>query len=411
MSIARFLRRLAVAGLAPALAGMLVPATARAADPAYAAWFRYSEDAGANWIVDPVPGDPMQVVVRPRDNPPDGKAPRIFVLYPRPSSAYDTAISKILEVFHEKGLAATFHVFDFDRRDDRGRQALKLADGYDLVFSMGSESTAWLYEKYRGGKVPVVTVCSKDPVQLGQVADYDRGSGTNFAFTSLNMPVEVQMAYLLELKPKLKTLGVLVDSENVSAVQTQAEPIARYARARGIEVLEVAINGSHNARRDLKRLVATTVEKMRATDPRLTSSVFWVTGSTAVFREIAAINESANRVPVLSVVPEVVMPGDDSAVLSIGVSFESNAHLAAIYGAEILRGRAKPGELRVGVVSPPDIAINFRKARAIGLKIPFSFFESAGYVYDYEGSVVRAAGKRAADGRRASGAEVLSHGG
>jgi putative tryptophan/tyrosine transport system substrate-binding protein len=285
-------------------------------------------------------------------------------------------------------------------------EALKLADDYDLIFSMGSESTAWLYDKYRNGKVPVVTICSKDPVELGQVADYDRGSGTNFAFTSLNMPVEVQMAYVLELRPALKNISILVDSENVSAVQTQAEPIARYARARGIQVLNVAVRGSQDVKDELKRGVASTVEKMRRNDPALTNSVFWVTGSTAVFGEIATINEFSDRVPVLSVVPEVVKAGDDSAVLSIGVSFESNAHLAAIYGSEVLLGRAKAGDLKVGIVSPPDIAINFRKARAIGLKVPFSFFESAGYIYDYDGKPARAAGKAVRDRSRSDGVSL-----
>lgn len=88
-------------------------------------------------------------------------------------------------------------------------------------------------------------------------------------------------------------------------------------------------------------------------------------------------------------VPEIVRAGDDTAVMSVGVSFESNAHLAAIYGVDVLTGRARPGELKVGIVSPPDIAISFRKARAIGLKIPFAFFEAATYIYDYDGRPVR----------------------
>lgn len=361
----------------------------------------------ANWVVSPVESDPMQAVIDHREPYRTIETPRVFVLYPRPSSAYDTAISKILEVFHEKGLRAAFRVFNFNREDARGKKALELAEGADLVFSMGSESTAWLHENYRNGKVPVVTVCSKDPVELGQIAGYERGSGTNFAFTSLNMPVEVQMAYLLELKPGLKNIGVLVDSENVSAVQTQARPIARSARARGIRVLDMAIKGSQRPREALKRVVAAAVKEMRRNDPSLADSVMWVTGSTAVFREIATINEHADRVPVLSAVPEVVKPGDESAVLSIGVSFESNAHLAALYGAEILLGRARAGDLKVGVVSPPDIAINFRKARAIGLKIPFSFFESARFIYDYEGRTVRPAGRAPHDRIGAVGTAAL----
>ena len=89
----------------------------------------------------------------------------------------------------------------------------------------------------------------------------------------------------------------------------------------------------------------------------------------------------------------MVSAGDDSAVLSIGISFRSNAHLAAIYGTDVLAGRARVGDLKVGVVSPPDIAINFRKAREIGLRIPFSFFESASFIYDYDGQIVRNNGK------------------
>ena len=91
----------------------------------------------------------------------------------------------------------------------------------------------------------------------------------------------------------------------------------------------------------------------------------------------------------LSVVPEVVTAGDDSAVMSIGISFESNAHLAALFAVDVLSGRRRAGDMEVGIVSPPDIAINFRKAREIGLEIPFSFFEGASFVYDYDGRAVR----------------------
>jgi len=85
--------------------------------------------------------------------------------------------------------------------------------------------------------LPVVTVCSKDPVQLGQMKDYDSGSGNNFAFTSLNVPVDVQMSYVRELRPELKNLTVLVDSKNISAVQTQAEPVAKYLKEKGVQVI------------------------------------------------------------------------------------------------------------------------------------------------------------------------------
>lgn len=364
-------------------------------EPAFAAWFQPAEEANLAWNISEVEGDPFKVMIRHKQADALATPYRVFVLFPRRSSAYDTAMTKILAVFEQKSLNVEFTVVNFNNDDNLGRKALKLAEeaGHDLIFSMGSQSTAWLWGNYRGQSIPVVSVCSKDPVVLGQAEDYESGTGTNFAFTSLNMPIEVQMAYVLELKPNLKNLAVLVNSKNISAVQTQAKPIADFARRRGIRVLEVAVDDPQRAGEELTEKVANAVATMRKNDPTLNDSLFWITGSTAVFREIRAINANSDRVPVLSVVPEVVKAGDDSAVLSIGISFESNAHLAAIYAADVLQARAKAGELKVGIVSPPDISINFRKAREIGLEVPFSFFESASTVFDYDGRRVRDNGK------------------
>jgi putative ABC transport system substrate-binding protein len=187
----------------------------------------------------------------------------------------------------------------------------------------------------------------------------------------------------------LKNLAILVDSKNISAVQTQAEPIAAQAKQQDIQIVMGSVQNPAKAREELERIVPDAVQRMRSTDPDLSKSIFLITGSTSVFREIRTINDKADRVPVVSMIPEIVTAGRDTAVLAMGISFESNAHLAAIYGAEILNGKAKPGELKVGIVSPPDIAVSFLKAREIGLRVPFSFFETATFVYDYDGRPVR----------------------
>lgn len=356
----------------------------------FSSWFSYGDSVEKTWRVSGVPGDPNRVQIQLRKENSSAPKRKIMVVYPRPSSAYKVAITKILGVFAEKDINADITVVNFKKDDARGKALIKLADkeGYELIFSMGSESTDWLYRHYNGGKVPVISVCSKDPVMLGQADAYDQGSGTNFAFTSLNMPVDVQMAYVIDFMPQVKNFAILVDSKNVSAVETQAKPIAQYARQRGIQVYELAVKNPKKAKEEIAELVKSAVATMRKSDPTLSQSLFWITGSTSVFREIATINAHSDRVPVLSVVPEVVKAGDNSSVMSIGISFESNAHLAAIFGADVLSGR-NPGDMPVGIVSPPDIAINFRKAREIGLEIPFNFLESATYVYGYDGQVVR----------------------
>ncbi len=364
--------------------------------PAYASWFRYRESVNQRWWISGVDNDVNKVVIRMRGNEtPEGVKVepryRVMVLYPRPSSAYDIAISTILNMFAERDIQAEVIVVNFQRKDEKGQEAIRLAEreNADLIYAMGSQSTAWLWKNYKGGKIPVISVTSKDPVILGQTSDYDRGTDTNFAFTSLNMPVEAQMAYLLELKPNLTNLAILVDSNNVSAMETQARPMAATARSKGIRVLRLEVKKTEEARSELAKLVRNGVSTMRKNDINLERSVFWITGSTSVFREIDTINQHSDRVPVMSVVPEVVKAGDASAALSIGISFDSNAHLAALYGIRVLKQEVRVGNLEVGVVSPPDIAINFRKVREIGLKMPFSFIEGAGFIYDYEGKIVR----------------------
>lgn len=385
----------AITSLVVAVAGLFAFANAASAATDHTEWYSQTDSATVHWTASAVGGDPHRVLIQPKYLDPTAETETVFVLYSKPSSAYEVAISKILEIFQDKRINAQFTVVNFELDQARGEAALALAEelGSDLIFAMGSDSTAWLWENYRGGDIPVVTVCSKDPVVLGQAASYDSGSGTNFGFTSLNMPVEVQMAYVLELIPSLQNFAVLVDAGNVSAVETQANPIAEYARSLGIHVLYLAVEDATNARAELVDLVGGAVSIMRGSDPSLEKSAFWITGSTAVFREIQTINLHSDHVPVLSVAPEVVQSGPDSAIVSIGVSFDSNAHLAAIYGVEVLQGRAEVGALPVGIVSPPDIALNFMRAQQIEFEIPFSFFESASIIYDNDGMLVRSNGE------------------
>ena len=326
-------------------------------------WFGYDKNITPTWKFSTVEGDPYQVRIHPEGTIPGEATRRIFVFYPRRSSAYNTAITSILNVFDERDIDAEFMVFNFRKDAMRGQKGLDMAAQWDaeLIFSMGSESTAWLYADYLGGDIPVVSVCSKDPVALGQISNYEQGSGTNFAFTSLNMPVESQMAYIFELKPGLKNLGILVNNKNLSAVETQSKPIAEYVRPFGIQVIDVGVDNPARAGEELADKMQSAVSRMRKSDPLLEDSIFWITGSTAVFREIQTINKHSDRVPVLSLVPDVVKAGDDTAVMAIGITFDSNAQLAAFYGIDVLSGKVRAGDLKVGIVSPPDIAISWRK--------------------------------------------------
>ncbi len=358
-------------------------------------WFRFTENRPNDWRVVEAARQEKRFKLVPKPETGALLEKTILVLIPKKSSAYVTSLETVLRFFSEKKLYPRFEVANYDRDAEQGRNILQTAveQEVDLIFAMGSLSADFVFNHFQGQDIPVVTICAKDPVMMQYISDYEKVSGSNFAYTSLNIPVKVQMIFLQELIPDLRNIGILYARNNASAVLTQADPLREYAENMGINVLNVAVDDQDKARQELKPKVRAAVQRMKANDPGLQRSVFYVTGSTCVFSNFDVINANADQVPVIGVSPSMVKGGDrPGAMLAVGVGFENNAQLAAIYAEKILKGEKKPGELPVGVISPPDIAINFKLVREIDMKIPYSFFELANFIFNYQGEQVKRKG-------------------
>ncbi len=357
-------------------------------------WFSLIPPAADNWIIEPVDANTLTLKLRDEAQLPGREPYRVAALFSKKSSAYDTAFRTMLGVLEGKRVPISFTLMHYANDEALGQEALETirAEEFDLVLGMGSASVAFLHTHFRGDSIPVVTMTAKDPVLLGQVDDYEGGSGSNIAYTSLNMPLELQMRYLLEFRPNLKNILILYATDNTSAVETQVTPLRDLASEQAIALIDVAVVDRDNAASELAVKLPQAIAQLGA-DVKDDETIILITGSTSVFDEIATISANSGGIPVLSVVPDVVQAGTESALLSIGVGFQSNAHLATLYAIDILQGRAEVAELQVGIVSPPDIAINFGIARENNLTIPFSFFERATTVYDGAGVLVREDGR------------------
>ena len=78
-------------------------------DPAYASWFRYDNSILDNWRPVADKSDPLRLKVYAGGGPATSGLRieprfRVMVLYPRPSSAYDVAITRILNVFSDRDI-------------------------------------------------------------------------------------------------------------------------------------------------------------------------------------------------------------------------------------------------------------------------------------------------------------------
>lgn len=325
---------------------------------------------------------------------------RVLLLIPSPSvEAYSLAVNTILRGFNDANLPTRFDIWYYNKDEDLAMEALRwaYAQPVDLIMSVGSSATSFLTEHHTGHRIPAVTSASKDPVASGHLTDGASGSGTNIAYTSINVETDTLVAYLRRLVPGLTTIGLLYATDNSSAVLTQVDPLRAAAERLDLNIVDITVSGSETASEELEAGLPVGIDVMRRLDPQLSNSVLLVTGSTSVYERIDLINRHAADLPVISMLPDIVRVGDESALLSIGVNLTSALKLSTVYALDVITGKAQPGVLPVGSVSPPDLAINFRVAHRVGIKIPFSFLESSTFVYDLEGIEVVAFGQRVAE--------------
>ena len=322
---------------------------------------------------------------------PRGEHPMVWVLVSRKADSYDVALSTILKVFRREMPNVSFRAFLLPKSQEELVAWTKAADiKANMIYTVGSRATVSLHKVYAGGKLPVVSVNAKDPVLLGLTDNY-HSSGNNFAYTSLNLPADITLSFLRRFKPSLTQIGVLYAKSNTSAYLTQFLPLQKEAEKQGVTVFPIEVD-ENNPELSLQLVMQTTVESMKVNDGNLRQSLLWLTGSSSLLNRLDEINLYSEQLPLLTAVPDAVNGTQQSALMSVGVGFENNAHQAALYGIEVLKKGAAPASLPVGVLSPPDISISFKQAGRIDAQLPFVLIEMASDIYSQDGKLVRSAG-------------------
>lgn len=321
----------------------------------------------------------------------------VVILIAKKSSSYITAFNTFLEVMEKDIPNIDIYAFNCSKSEELALPVFAFAKEIDadIFIAMGSEATAFANKHLKGKDIPVVTCINKDPVLSNQIDDYKSGSSSNIAFTSVNVPVNVNTEWLLKAKPGLKCLAILYDPDHSKVVGAEVEPFVAYLETIGIKIYKCAIPSEEGVdiKQTIQKEVAGAFSFFESEDPGVDNSVFWLTSSTNIFSELETVAKSARQIPVISSVPDNVNSNEESPVMAIGINRASAAELATQYVIEILKGNIHPGDLPVGIVTPPDIAINFRTAKRIGYSIPFEIFENAGFIYGYNGEVLKKFGE------------------
>ena len=353
-------------------------------------------DSLANWTLTPETPDRNRITLAPKGiESLSGEPKRVLVPFAKPSPPFDGTLSKMLDVLYEKKVPVKLLLWHYAQKLDVLAQSIAYgeANKFDLLAPMGSEATQNVHDTYLKGALPALSLFTKDPVLQGWVKAYDQGSGTNLAYCSVAVPMDVQIAYMKQLNANVKNIAVMYSSNSQSTIDAQVTPLKAAAAPQGITIVDVVVTDDNHPEAELTSQIAKALEQMHASDPNLEASIFWATGTTSVLNSGDLISKLVGKAPVLASYPDMVKEGPGSAVMSVGIEYENVGYLAAAYMLDILYGKAKPPEMKIGVISPPDLAISFLKAHEINAKIPFSFFENASYVYDDQGKAVRRRGQ------------------
>src|SRR2546421_11265252 len=215
--------------------------------------------------------------------------------------------------------------------------------------------------------IPVVFVIGDDPIRLNLVDTlaHPRGNVTGVAFLALNAK-RLEMFHLLA--PKVKVVAYLTDSNDLQTSRLQLMDTQDAARALGIRLVLFKANSDAEIE---AAFAAMAQQGLRA---------LHVGGSGLFLAKRDRILSLAMQHSILTTYgnSETARAG---ALMTYAASITDAYREAGLYVARILKG-AKPAELPVLQSSKPELIINLKTAKALGVTIPQSLLQRADQVIE-----------------------------
>jgi putative ABC transport system substrate-binding protein len=235
---------------------------------------------------------------------------------------------------------------------------------------MASGNAAAVVAKMATATIPIVFTSGFDPIQIGLVASFNRPEGNItgvYTFTA-EMPIK-SLELLHELAPAAPGIGLLINptSPNLSesVVVKDMEAAAR-PLGKQIHVLEASTDAQIDA-------AFSTLTQLRAGALVIVADQFYNDRR----ERIAAL---ALRHALPSVYPrrEYALAG---GLMSYGTNLSDVYRQAGVYAGRILKG-AHPADLPIVQSTKFELVINLKTAKALGLRIPPSFYWRADEVIE-----------------------------
>lgn len=276
----------------------------------------------------------------------------------------DDAVHGFKAGLAEQGLSAEFHYLNADGAvSDLSQLAQKLAlRKVDLIFACSTpaaQAAAQLTEA-----IPVVFTPVFDPVGVGLVQTLDKPGGKATGVAGM-VPAAAKTAFISELLPQAKKLGILYHSDDTNAL--------------------LEVKNFHQAAAGTFTLVDLPVaqpEDLSSLSDKLTAdldALFLPIGRVIEenFATVAYYAEAANLPIITSHAPNVPA----GALGALAANHYELGRACAGKAAQILAG-APAGSIPVGLVERPEILLNTFAAGSLNIEIPQSLLANAKEIFE-----------------------------
>lgn len=231
----------------------------------------------------------------------------------------------------------------------------------DMVTAIATPAAMSAYNATMKTDIPVVYTAITNPI-VAQLADENKKPLGNVTGTSDILPVEDQLKLIREIMPEAKNLGILhtsSESNSDSMLKIYKDLAGKY----GFTIIDEAIN--------------TTADIPLATD-NLLSKVDAITNllDNTVVNSLPTILDKANakKIPVFGSEVEQVNMG---CLGSEGIEYVSLGKQTGKMAAKILKGEAKASEMPFETIEKPNLYINSKVAKDLGIDLPKDLLDRA----------------------------------
>lgn len=231
----------------------------------------------------------------------------------------------------------------------------------DMVTAIATPAAMSAYNATMKTDIPVVYTAITDPI-VAQLADENKKPLGNVTGTSDILPVEAQLKLIREIMPEAKNLGILHTSSEANS-DSMLKIYKDLAGKYGFTIVDEAIN--------------TTADIPLATD-NLLSKVDAITNllDNTVVNSLPTILDKANakKIPVFGSEVEQVNMG---CLGSEGIEYVSLGKQTGKMAAKILKGEAKASEMPFETIEKPNLYLNSKVAKDLGIEIPKDLLDRA----------------------------------